>query len=79
MQSADNLIWVDMEMTGLDPARERIIEIATIVTDSDLNTIAEGPVLAIKQSQALFDAMDDWNQTHHRASDSVVHRIEQRL
>ena len=63
-----NLVWMDLEMTGLDPARERIIEIATIVTDSDLNTIAEGPVLAIKQSQALFDAMDDWNQTHHRAS-----------
>ena len=63
-----NLVWMDLEMTGLDPNKERIIEIATIVTDSALNTIAEGPVLAIKQSQALFDAMDDWNQTHHRAS-----------
>lgn len=55
-------------MTGLDPQKERIIEIATIVTDSDLNTIAEGPVLAITQPQALFDAMDEWNQTHHSAS-----------
>ena len=55
-------------MTGLDPEVERIIEIATIVTDSELNTIAEGPVLAIKQPQSLFDAMDDWNQTHHSAS-----------
>ncbi len=55
-------------MTGLDPQKERIIEIATIITDSDLNTIAEGPVLAITQPQALFDAMDEWNQTHHSAS-----------
>jgi len=63
-----NLVWIDLEMTGLDPDKERIIEIATIVTDIDLNTIAEGPVLAIKQSKALFDAMDEWNQTHHSAS-----------
>ena len=63
-----NLVWMDLEMTGLDPNKERIIEIATIVTDSDLNTIAEGPVLTIKQSKALFEAMDDWNQTHHSAS-----------
>jgi len=62
------LVWMDLEMTGLDPNVERIIEIATIVTDSELNTIAEGPVLAIKQPQALFDAMDEWNQTHHKAS-----------
>jgi oligoribonuclease len=65
---SENLVWMDLEMTGLDPAVERIIEMATIITDSELNTIAEGPVLAIKQPQALFDAMDDWNQTHHRAS-----------
>lgn len=63
-----HLVWMDLEMTGLDPEIERIIEIATIVTDSQLNTIAEGPVLTIKQPQALFDAMDDWNKTHHSAS-----------
>lgn len=61
-------MWMDLEMTGLDPSKERIIEMATIITDGDLNTIAEGPVLAIKQPQSLFDAMDDWNQTHHQAS-----------
>lgn len=68
MSLSAHLVWMDLEMTGLDPQIERIIEIATIVTDSELNTIAEGPVLAIKQPQALFDAMDDWNQTHHKAS-----------
>ncbi len=65
--SAD-LVWMDLEMSGLDPSKERIIEIATIITDSDLNVIAEGPALAIRQPQALLDAMDDWNQTHHSAS-----------
>ena len=55
-------------MTGLDPEVERIIEIATIVTDSQLNIVEEGPVLVIRQEQALFDAMDDWNTSHHSAS-----------
>ena len=59
---------MDLEMTGLDPDKERIIEIATIITDSELNTIAEGPVFAVQQPQQYFDAMDDWNQTHHSAS-----------
>ena len=63
-----HLVWIDLEMTGLDPQKERIIEIATIITDSDLNTIAEGPVCAVQQPQALFDAMDEWNQKHHSAS-----------
>ena len=63
-----HLVWMDMEMTGLDPERERIIEIATIVTDGDLNVIAEGPVLAVRQSESLLAAMDDWNQRHHAAS-----------
>lgn len=60
-----NLIWIDLEMTGLDPEKERIIEIATIVTDVDLNTIAEGPVIAVKQSDELLNAMDEWcTKTH---------------
>lgn len=63
-----HLVWMDLEMTGLDPDKERIIEIATIITDSDLNTVAEGPVFAIQQPQPFFDGMDDWNQTHHSAS-----------
>ena len=61
----DNLIWIDLEMTGLDPEKERIIEIATIVTDKNLNILAEGPVLAIHQDKALLDAMDEWcTRTH---------------
>ena len=63
-----DLVWIDLEMTGLDPSHDRIIEMATIITDSDLNVIEEGPVLAIKQPKALLDGMDDWNQTHHSAS-----------
>lgn len=62
------LVWMDLEMTGLDPDAERIIEMATIVTDSELNVVAEGPVFAISQPQTFFDAMDDWNQKHHKAS-----------
>ncbi|MGB0495022.1 MAG: oligoribonuclease [Kangiellaceae bacterium] len=60
-----NLIWIDLEMTGLDPIKERIIEIATIVTDKDLNILAEGPVLAVHQSKALMDSMDEWCTQHH--------------
>lgn len=63
-----HLVWIDMEMTGLDPDRERIIEIATIVTDSNLDVVAEGPVLAVFQPESLLAAMDDWNQSHHAAS-----------
>ncbi|MDX1733162.1 MAG: oligoribonuclease [Halioglobus sp.] len=75
MQSANNLIWVDMEMTGLDPERDRVIEIATIITDSDLNTLAEGPVIAIHQSDECLDAMDEWNTTHHNRS-GLVSRVK---
>lgn len=74
--SAQNLVWIDMEMTGLDPASERIIEIATIVTDSALNIIAEGPVLAVHQSDALLANMDHWNTTHHTDS-GLVARVRQ--
>jgi oligoribonuclease len=68
--SADqnNLAWLDLEMTGLDPDRDRIIEIAVVVTDPELNTVAEGPVLAIRQSEAVLDAMDAWNKGTHTRS-----------
>lgn len=72
MQDAANLVWVDMEMTGLDPDRDRVIEIATIVTDGELNTLAEGPVIAVHQSDAVLAAMDEWNTTHHTASGLVA-------
>lgn len=65
LKSSTNLIWIDLEMTGLDPDRQKIIEIATIVTDKDLNILAEGPVMAVHQSKSLMDAMDDWCTQHH--------------
>lgn len=74
--NANNLIWIDMEMTGLDPEKERIIEIATIVTDSQLNTIAEGPVLAIHQPESLLNAMDSWNTKQHNSS-GLVKRVQE--
>lgn len=70
--SADNLVWIDLEMTGLDPEKERIIEIATIVTDSALNIVAEGPVFAVHQSDALLGAMDGWNTKQHHSSGLVA-------
>jgi len=66
--TSDRLIWIDLEMTGLDPEENVIIEIATIVTDSDLNIIAEGPNLAIFQPEEELEKMDDWNVTHHTAN-----------
>lgn len=65
-QDATALIWIDLEMTGLSPDSDRIIEIATIVTDSQLNILAEGPVLAIHQTDAVLAGMDDWNTRTHR-------------
>jgi len=62
------LVWLDMEMTGLEPDRDVIIEIASIVTDYQLNIIAEGPDLVIKRDQSLFASMDDWNREHHTKS-----------
>lgn len=71
---SENLIWMDLEMTGLDPECERIIEVATIVTDSTLNILEEGPVLVVKQDEALLERMDDWNREHHTRS-GLVDRI----
>ncbi len=68
MQNPQNLIWIDLEMTGLDPDQDVIIEMATIVTDSDLNTLAEGPVIAIHQSEELLAGMDEWNTRQHGQS-----------
>jgi oligoribonuclease len=67
-QSDRNLVWVDLEMTGLDPDRDTILEIATLVTDSELEVIEEGPVWAIHQPDEVLAAMDDWNREHHGAS-----------
>jgi len=75
---AGNLLWLDLEMTGLDPSREAIIEIATLVTNHDLEVIAEGPDLIIHQDDALLDAMDEWNTKHHGRSGltNLVRRSE---
>ena len=73
---ASNLIWIDLEMTGLEPQRDVIIEIATIVTDSDLNTVAEGPVIAIHQSDERLAGMDEWNTSHHTSS-GLVRRVRE--
>jgi oligoribonuclease len=67
-EKQQRLIWLDLEMTGLDPDSDSILEIATIVTDADLNELAEGPVYAIRHAEPELQAMDDWNQTHHGAS-----------
>lgn len=74
MAQEARLIWMDLEMTGLDPERDRIIEIATIITDNNLKVIAEGPVLAINQPAAQLAAMDDWNHSHHSAS-GLIDRV----
>jgi oligoribonuclease len=68
MQNEKNLIWIDMEMTGLNPDHDRILEIATIITDDQLDIIAEGPVVAVRQPQEILDQMSEWCQTHHTQS-----------
>ncbi len=74
-QDHRNLVWVDLEMTGLEPQTDRIIEIATIVTDAELNIIAEGPVMAIHQSDEVINAMDEWNTQHHGDS-GLIERVK---
>lgn len=83
MADVNNLVWIDLEMTGLDPEKEKIIEMATIVTDSELNLVAEGPVIAIHQPDSLLNAMDEWcTKTHgesgltQRVKDSKVSEQE---
>lgn len=86
MVDENNLVWIDLEMTGLDPEKEKIIEMATIVTDSELNLVAEGPVIAIHQPDSLLDAMDEWcTRTHgesgltQRVKDSKISEREAEL
>ena len=74
MQSSDYLVWIDLEMTGLKPDTDVIIEMATIVTDIDLNLVAEGPVIAIHQPPEVLDAMDEWNKRTHGAS-GLIDRV----
>lgn len=69
-----NLIWIDLEMTGLDTSNDHIIEIATLVTDSELNTLAEGPILAIHQGDDVLGAMDEWNTRQHGQS-GLIERV----
>lgn len=76
MTKANNLIWIDLEMTGLNPEKDHIIEIATIVTDSNLNILAEGPVFAIKQPDTLLAGMDEWNTRQHNSS-GLVTRVKE--
>jgi len=75
-QSSDNLIWMDLEMTGLDADKEMIIEIASLVTDRELNIIEEGPCLAIHQSNEILNRMDEWNTKHHTAS-GLIQRVRE--
>lgn len=76
MKNNQNLIWIDLEMTGLDPVGDRIIEIATLVTDAHLNILEEGPVFAIHQHETRIAAMDSWNTRQHNKS-GLVKRIQE--
>jgi oligoribonuclease len=73
---AGNLVWMDLEMTGLDPDVDVIIEMATIITDSELNVVEEGPVLAIRQPEQKLAGMDEWNTRHHNES-GLIKRVRE--
>jgi oligoribonuclease len=77
-KSKYNLVWMDCEMTGLDVEKEVIIEIATLITDSELNVLEEGPCIAIHQRNEILDKMDEWNTKHHNES-GLVKRVQQSL
>ena len=79
MNRKTNLIWIDLEMTGLIPETDVIIEIATVVTDANLNVIEEGPSLAIHQSKELIDGMDEWNTSQHNRSGLVKRVLESKI
>ncbi|WP_457913902.1 oligoribonuclease [Candidatus Gillettellia adelgis] len=70
-----NLLWIDLEMTGLDPKRDRIIEIATLVTDANLNILAEGPLIAVHQSNAQLNMMNEWNM-HIHINSGLINRVQ---
>ncbi|MBC52858.1 MAG: oligoribonuclease [Gammaproteobacteria bacterium] len=72
VDKSKTLIWIDMEMTGLEPETDRVIEIATLITDADLNILAEGPVVAVHQSDSVLAGMDEWNQRTHGDSGLVA-------
>lgn len=71
----DNLIWLDLEMTGLDPEKDRILEIAIVITNTELEVLAEGPVFALHQPDEILKGMDSWNQEHHGAS-GLIERVK---
>ena len=71
----DNLLWVDMEMSGLNPDADRVLEVAIVITDSQLNTVAEAPVFVVHQSDAVLDAMDNWNKSTHGKS-GLIDRVK---
>ena len=74
-QEANNLIWIDMEMSGLNPDTDRILEVALVVTDPQLNTVAEAPVLVVRQPAAVLDTMDDWNKSTH-AKTGLIEKVK---
>jgi len=74
-QDPNNLIWIDMEMSGLNPETDRILEIAVVVTNPQLDTVAEAPVLVVHQPAAVLDAMDDWNKSTHARS-GLIDRVK---